>query len=268
MQGIRGQGFRDHKGGRRAIVVVGVPEQRGPRHGIDHVAALALDRRDLVLVELIGGWLAREVRERGRDGEKVLIRSFRRHTRNGGAPGAEVGVRQLQEIPYHGREIARSVEGDIHGGRRKDLRTRDRRRAAQGDPVGEPGIRRGVERVGHRKIGAQQVVGLGQLLRQVLEHVPAPGRRIVEGRGLPRADDAVHEEGHDRDHQDARDAERHRHLDQRHSMRGLLHERRALAPSECVCGRNHGEGLTEIRSRMAPFPGAARAAAGACWNAA
>jgi hypothetical protein len=86
----------------------------------------------------------------------------------------------------------------------------------------------------------------------VLEHVPALGRRVVYRRRLGRAYDAVYEEGHYGDHQDARDAERDCHLDKRHSFRGLLHERLALAPSGSVRGRNHGIGFTVVRIQMAP----------------
>jgi hypothetical protein len=88
-----------------------------------------------------------------------------RDTGNGGAGvGAKSWRRQLQKIPRNGLEIARHVEGHIHVVLIKELRSRDRRRAAQVDPVVEPGKRRGVVGVRGREIGALQIVGLRQLL--------------------------------------------------------------------------------------------------------
>jgi hypothetical protein len=57
----------------------------------------------------------------------------------------------------------------------------------------------------------------------VLEDEPSLGRRVVDCRCLRRADNAVHQEGHHRYHEDAGDEERYDHLNERERhFRGVL----------------------------------------------
>ena len=141
----------DHRD--RHVQRPGVPEERVARQGIDRIGALALDRRDLVGADLVGGGLPRKVGERVREGEGELLAHLG-HPRDDRAAGAEVGVGQLQEIAGLRNEEVRGGRGGkrhSHRVRRKE-RLLGRSRRSHGDPVVKPGKGR-VAAIGRREIG-------------------------------------------------------------------------------------------------------------------
>ena len=254
---VGGQRLRHDQVGREARCR-GIPPQLGvPGRGIDldGVGTLALDRGDLVLRNLADRGLAREVGEgvgqREGVGEPRLG-----HVDDGGAARAKVGIRQQKIVAglrdkVVGRHRGREIYADLVA---RKGRQGGRARSAHVDPVIERRIRRWRQHVVRRgEIGHLQVRRPGHLPRQVLEHVPPPGRRVVDRSGLRRADHAVHQERHDPDHQQAGDAKPDHHFNHREPERKLPAADPATAPPRIVCGRNHGTDLTTVTVWLSVF---------------
>jgi hypothetical protein len=80
----------------------------------------------------------------------------------------------------------------------------------------------------------------------VLKDIAALGRRVVNRRRLGRADDAVHQERYDGDHQNAGDSQGHHHLYHGETDWDYLPSDPTLIPGVFLVGRNHGTERTTL----------------------